>query len=89
MDTSSFRPIAVTLIRKTLVWTSLFALVICVVQGMLSYHLAQAHFEMEVQGIARTNMPLLSIAIWDIEPEILLHQIETITQQHQFRRQSL
>ena len=83
MDTSSFRPIAVTLIRKTLVWTSLFALVICVVQGMLSYHLAQAHFEMEVQGIARTNMPLLSIAIWDIEPEILQHQIETITQQHQ------
>ena len=38
---------------------------------------------MEVQGIARTNMPLLSIAIWDIEPEILQRQIETITQQHQ------
>ena len=83
MGTPHFRPIALILIRKTFVWATLCALVICSVQGIVSYQLVQKRFELALRDIANTNVPQLSVSIWDIEPDALRRQMEVIAERHQ------
>lgn len=83
MSGASFRPIALTLIRKTFVWATVCALAICALQAIVSYHLAQKRFELALRDIANTNVPLLSVSIWDIEPDALRRQMKVIAERHQ------
>lgn len=73
-----FRPIATTLIRTVFLWATLCALAVGVIQSVFSYIHVQDRFELAVREIGQTNVPLLSVSIWDIEPEAIRRQIEVI-----------
>jgi two-component system, cell cycle response regulator len=73
-----FRPIASKLILSIYLWATACALVLSVLQAGFSYQLVHERFEAELESIAETNIPLLSINIWDIEPKIIKRQVEVI-----------
>ncbi len=73
-----FRPIATTLICSVFLWATLCALVIGVIQAAYTYVHVQDEFETAVREIGQTNVPLLSVNIWDIEPEAIRRQIEVV-----------
>jgi diguanylate cyclase (GGDEF)-like protein len=73
-----FRPIATTLIRTVFLWATLCALAVGVIQSVFSYIHVQDRFELAVREVGQTNVPLLSVSIWDIEPEAIRRQIEVI-----------
>lgn len=73
-----FRPIATTLIRSVFLWATLCALVIGLIQTTYSYVHVEERFELAVREIGQTNVPLLSVGIWDIEPEAIRRQIQAI-----------
>lgn len=78
-----FRPLAVSLIRKTFVLATVCALLISAVQAGLDYRQAQNRFELALRDIARTSVPLLSVSIWDIEPEAVRRQLRVIAERQQ------
>lgn len=78
MRQPQFRPIATTLIRSVFFWATLCALLIGAMQAAYSYIHVQDEFEMAVSEIGQTNIPLLSVSIWDIEPDAVRKQIEQI-----------
>ncbi|UCV29791.1 sensor domain-containing diguanylate cyclase [Ferribacterium limneticum] len=78
MSPSLFRPIATTLIRTVFLWATLCALAIGSIQAAYSYIHVQDRFELAVREIGQTNVPLLSVSIWDIEPEAIRRQLEVI-----------
>ena len=78
-----FRPLAVSLIRKTFLLATVCALCVAAVQAFLAYQQARQHFSLSLEDIARTSVPLLSVSIWDIEPEIVRRQVQAIAERHQ------
>jgi len=78
LSASLFRPIATTLIRSVFLWATLCALAIGSIQAAYSYIHVQDRFELAVREIGQTNVPLLSVSIWDIEPEAIRRQLEVI-----------
>lgn len=78
MTPPDFRPIAATLIRSIFVWATVCALLIGIGQAVFSYLHVQQDFEQELREIADSNVPLLSVGLWDIEPEALQRQIDAI-----------
>lgn len=78
MSSPLFRPIATTLIRSVFLWATLCALAIGSIQAAYSYIHVQDRFELAVREIGQTNVPLLSVSIWDIEPEAIRRQLEVI-----------
>lgn len=83
MSAKSFRPIASTLTRAIWGWSTLCACLIGLAQLTLSYYNVQAEFEAEVSAIGRSNVPLLSIGIWDIEPAAVQRQLDAIAEKPQ------
>jgi len=73
-----FRPIATTLIRSVFLWATVCAMLIGVIQAVYSYVHVQDEFEIAVREIGQTSVPLLSVSIWDIEPEAVRRQIGVI-----------
>jgi two-component system cell cycle response regulator len=73
-----FRPIATTLIHSVFLWATLCALAIGVIQATWSYVRVQDEFEMAVREIGESHVPLLSVSIWDIEPDAVRRQIDDI-----------
>ena len=78
MRTGSFQPIATSLIRRIFLWATLCALGIGGIQAVVSYLHVQAEFEQEVSAVAESNVPLLSVGIWDIEPDAVQRQVNAI-----------
>lgn len=78
MSQPGFRPIATKLILSIYLWATLCALLVSAVQAGFSYRQVQAQFETELREIAQTHIPLLSINIWDIEPDAVRRQVEVI-----------
>jgi len=78
-----FRPLAVSLIRKTFILATVCALLISGVQAGLAYRQAQERFAQTLRDIARTGVPLLSVSIWDIEPEAVRRQVQVIAEHQQ------
>jgi two-component system cell cycle response regulator len=85
----AFRPLAVSLIRKTFLLATACALLISAVQAGLVYRQAQERFDLALRDVARTNVPLLSVSIWDIEPEAVRRQVEMIAERKQIGYVSL
>lgn len=83
MHDPAFRPLAVSLIRKTFILAAVCALLISALQAGLVYRQAQQRFELALRDIARTNVPLLSVSIWDIEPEAVQRQVQMIAEREQ------
>ncbi|MBP5986423.1 MAG: diguanylate cyclase [Azonexus sp.] len=78
MHQPQFRPIATTLIHSVFLWATLCALAIGVIQATWSYVRVQDEFEMAVREIGESHVPLLSVSIWDIEPDAVRRQIDDI-----------
>ncbi len=78
MSQPGFRPIATKLILSIYLWATLCALLVSAVQAGFSYRQVQEQFETELRAIAETHIPLLSINIWDIEPDVVRRQVEAI-----------
>jgi diguanylate cyclase (GGDEF)-like protein len=83
MPTPNFRPIATTLASAIWRYATLGALLIGLLQAGVSYVHVHEEFEEQVRDIARSNLALLSIAIWDIEPEVVQRQINTLIEKPQ------
>ena len=83
MRAKNFRPIASTLTRAIWRWSTLCACLIGLAQLTLSYYHVHQEFEAEVRAIGSSNVPLLSVSIWDIEPAAVQRQIEVIAEKQQ------
>jgi diguanylate cyclase (GGDEF)-like protein len=75
-----FRPLSSTLIRSIVAAGTVCTLCVAALQAALSYRYERARFEAEVQMIVDTNVPLLSVNVWDIEPDAIRRQMRLIAQ---------
>ncbi len=75
---ASFRPLAGYLIRRIVVLALLCMVVVLTVQvwSLMSRH--EQRFEQLVQDIGHTNVPLLAVGLWDIEPVAVQRQVQAI-----------
>ena len=78
-----FRSLANTLIRSIAGAGALCTLVVAMLQIGLTYREHRKNFESEVQSIARLNVPLLSVNLWDIEPDAIRRQVQLIAERPQ------
>lgn len=78
MNRPEFRPIASKLILSIYLWATICALLVSAVQAGISYWRVQETFEKELREIVDTNIPLLSVNLWDIEPDTVRRQVAVI-----------
>lgn len=78
MSHPPLQPIASLLIRRVFKWVILCVVCISSLQAWLNYRAIETNFNMAVADVARANLPLLSVAIWDIEPQTIQKQIAQI-----------
>ena len=68
-------PIASVLLRQLFKWVILCVVLFSTLQGWLNYRAGEQKFETAVRSVAETHLPLLSVAIWDIEPQTIEKQM--------------
>jgi two-component system cell cycle response regulator len=73
-----FRTLASSLVRRTLAVAILCTLVAATIQALLVARDERAAFDRALRNIADTHVPLLSVAVWDIEPEAIRRQLQRI-----------
>ena len=83
MVNQPFRPIASSLVRKTVLLAIVGALVVTVIQGWLFYRYESNQFDESIEDIIQANLPLLATSIWDIEPEIVQRQLDVLAGRQQ------
>lgn len=71
-------PIANVLIKQVFKWVILCICAFSALQAWLSYRAIEQNFRMTVDDVANTHLPLLAVAIWDIEPEAIDKQINLL-----------
>jgi hypothetical protein len=76
-----FRSIASTLIPRIIGAALAVAVVAATIQAFLTFRDERAAFDRALANIAETNVPLLSIALWDIEPQVVTRQLMQIAAQ--------
>ena len=81
MAAAPFRSLAGSLLRRTILVAVLCTLVAAGVQVAFSVREENERFRAAVDRIAATHVPLLSVALWDIEPEALRRQLRQIAAQ--------
>ncbi|HUL97574.1 MAG TPA: diguanylate cyclase [Usitatibacter sp.] len=77
----AFRPLASSLVRRIVVVTVACAVVAAAVQASLTIRDEREAFDRAIANIAQTNVPLLSVSLWDIEPEAIRRQLAHIAGQ--------
>jgi two-component system, cell cycle response regulator len=75
---AQFRTLASSLVRRTLAVAILCALVAATIQAIVVVGDERAAFDRVLRNIADTHVPLLSVAVWDIEPEAIRRQLQRI-----------
>ena len=78
MAEPALRPIASKLIRSIFGWATVCSVLFIAAQSLYLYQHVKGEFEDELQQIALTNVPLLAINLWDIEPDAVREQIRTM-----------
>lgn len=78
-----FRPIANYLIRGTVVLAMVCMAGVFAVQSLLMVQQHSRQYQMVVDEIARTSVPLLSVGLWDIELKAVQQQVDLIAQRPQ------
>ena len=78
-----FRPLANALIRSIAAAGAACTVAVATLQIALTYYEERRNFEAEVQSIAGVNVPLLSINLWDIEPDAIRRQLQLIVERPQ------
>jgi diguanylate cyclase (GGDEF)-like protein len=76
-----FRSLASSLVRRTVLVAMVCAVLAAAVQASFSIREERAAFERTLHNIAQTNVPLLSVSVWDIEPEAIRRQLKEIAGQ--------
>ncbi|MFZ6745900.1 diguanylate cyclase [Undibacterium sp. JH2W] len=75
MNKQALQSIASLLIRRVFKWVILCVVCISSLQAWLNYRAIEENFEMTVNDVAHAHLPLLSVAIWDIEAQTIQKQI--------------
>lgn len=75
---SSFRPLASALVRRVVLVAIVCALVAAAVQASFAVRDEREAFDRALRNIAATNVPLLSVSVWDIEPDAIRRQLVQI-----------
>jgi diguanylate cyclase (GGDEF)-like protein len=83
MNARTFRPITTTLIRRSMGWVLLCSLLFSGLQAWLTYESVQKDFQVAVRDVANTHVPLLSLAVWDIEPQTIQRQLDLLLESPQ------
>ncbi|MFZ6769453.1 diguanylate cyclase [Undibacterium sp. Di26W] len=78
MNITPLQSIASLLIRRVFKWVILCVVAISGLQAWLNYRAIEHNFNMTVNDVAHAHLPLLSVAIWDIEPQTIQKQIKLI-----------
>ncbi|MBC3931908.1 GGDEF domain-containing protein [Undibacterium curvum] len=78
MSDRVLEPISSSLLRRLFKWLILCILVFSSLQAWLNYRTIERSFNMMVSDVAATHLPLLSVAIWDIEPQAIQKQINLL-----------
>src|SRR5258708_34741377 len=78
-----FRPLANTLTRSIAAAGAVCTLAVAALQIALMYRDHRQDFEAEIRSIARVNVPLLSVNLWDIEPDALRRQLQLMAERPQ------
>lgn len=74
----NFRSLAHALIRRIGLLALGCALLFSALQGIWLYRSVQQQLLASIQYLASSNIPLLSVALWDIEPEAVRRQLGAI-----------
>ncbi|MFZ3320816.1 MAG: diguanylate cyclase [Usitatibacter sp.] len=67
--------------RRTVLAAIVCAVLAAAVQATFAVRDERAAFERALHNIAQTNVPLLSVSLWDIEPEAIRRQLREIATQ--------
>ncbi|MBV8467641.1 MAG: diguanylate cyclase [Burkholderiales bacterium] len=73
-----FRPLTRRLVRSTVVVGVICMALAAVVRSALDYRDARSAYRDEANEIVQTHVPLLSLALWDIEPGAVQEQLDRI-----------
>ncbi|WP_174874605.1 GGDEF domain-containing protein [Vogesella oryzae] len=74
----NFRSLAYALIRRLALLATCCTLLFSAVQGVWTYHSVRQQLLGNIQYVASSNMPMLSVALWDIEPATVRQQLAVI-----------
>ena len=77
-DSPKFRPIAARLIRRTVLLSALCVLVVLALQTAVLWQQHRQRLAEVVETVGGTHVPLLGVALWDIEPEAVSLQVQAI-----------
>lgn len=80
MEQQRISPLADRLKRLIWLWATLASLLVGSLQGWLSYRHVQNELADELRAIAQTSVPLLAVALWDIEREAVQWQVEAMAE---------
>jgi hypothetical protein len=78
-----FRSLANRLIHSIVAAGAICTLVVAALQIVFTFHDHRRNFEAEVDSIARINVPLLSVNLWDIEPDAIRRQLKLMAERPQ------
>ena len=76
-----FRSLAASLLRRTILVAVACSLLAAGVQVAFTVREENERFQRAVESVAATHVPMLSVALWDIEPEALRRQLDVIAAQ--------
>ena len=74
----AFRSLASGLVRRCVGISIICAVLTVMVQGALTVRDENAAFERAIGDVVETNVPLLSVSLWDVEPEAVRAQVQRI-----------
>jgi diguanylate cyclase (GGDEF)-like protein len=83
MRTTTFRPLAASLIRQTFIIATVCAVCVASLQAYFAYQQARERFAFTLHDVGRTSVPVLSASLWDIEPGIVRRQVQAISERYQ------
>ena len=81
MSKPRFRSLASSLVRRTVLVAMVCALLAAAVQATFAVREEREAFDRALHNIEQTNVPLLSVSLWDIEPEAIRRQLKEIAGQ--------
>jgi len=84
-----FRPLRSRLLRRLLLLTLVFGCLAMGVQSWMVFHQQHARFERDVALVGETHLPLLSVALWEVEIPALEQLVRQIGSRSEIARAEL
>ena len=89
MNRLRFRPLRSRLLRRLLLLTLVFGCLAMGVQSWMVFHQQHARFEHDVALVGETHLPLLSVALWEVEIPALEQLVRQIGSRSEIARAEL